>query len=64
MKVLHVYEVKTKDGARYQGEIAYKDNDKLVLRLRHRSPEQKLRLFRSGIASVKEVGWQKAYALR
>ena len=64
MKVLHVYEVKTTDGAKYQGEIAYKDEDKLVLRLRHRSPEQKLRLFRSGIISIKELGWQKAYALR
>lgn len=64
MKVLHVYEVKTVDGARYQGEIAYKDDDKLVLRLRHRSPEQKLRFLRSGIISVKELGWQKAYALR
>lgn len=64
MKVLHVYEVKTTDGAKYCGEIAYKDEDKLVLRLRHRSPEQKLRLFRSGIISVKELGWQKAYALR
>ena len=64
MKVLHVYEVKTIDGAKYRGEIAYKDEDKLVLRLRHRSPEQKLRLFRSGIISVKELGYQKAYALR
>jgi hypothetical protein len=64
VKVLHVYEVKTADGAKYRGEIAYKDEDKLVLRLRHRSPEQKLRLFRSGIISVKELGWQKAYALR
>ena len=64
MKVLHVYEVKTADGAKYRGEIAYKDEDKLVLRLRHRSPEKKLRLFRSGIISVKELGWQKAYALR
>jgi hypothetical protein len=64
VKVLHVYEVKTSDGARYCGEIAYRDSDKLVLRLRHRSPEQKLRLFRSGIISVKELGWQKAYALR
>ena len=64
MKVLHVYEVKTTDGARYRGEIAYKDDDKLVLRLRHRSPEQKLRFFKNGVVSVKELGWQKAYALR
>jgi hypothetical protein len=59
-----VYEVKTTDGAKYCGEIAYKDEDKLVLRLRHKSLEQKLRLFRNGIISVKELGWQKAYALR
>jgi hypothetical protein len=64
MRVLHVYEVKTADGGRYRGEIAYKDEEKLVLRLRHSSPEQKLRLFRDGIISVKELGWQKAYALR
>ncbi len=64
MRVLHVYEVKTIDGARYCGEIAYKDDEKLVLRLRHRSPEQKLRFFRNGISSVKEIGWQKAFALR
>ncbi len=64
MKVLHVYEVKTVDGARYCGEIAHKDEEKLVLRLRHRAPERKLRLFRSGIISVKELGWHKAYALR
>jgi hypothetical protein len=64
VKVLHVYEVKTVDGASYRGEISYKDHDKLVLRLRHKSPEQKLRFFRSGIISVKELGWQKAYALR
>jgi hypothetical protein len=64
VRVLHVYEVTTLDGARYRGEIAYKDQEKLVLRLRHRSPEQKLRLFKSGISSVKELGWQKAFALR
>ena len=64
MRVLHVYEVKTTDGAKYRGEITYKDEEKLVLRLRHRSPEQKLRLFREGIISVRELGWQKAYALR
>jgi len=64
VRVLHVYEVKTVDGAKYCGEIAYKDNEKLVLRLRHRAPEQKLRLFKSGIISVRELGWHKAFALR
>ena len=49
MKVLHLYEVKMLDGASYRGEIAHKDDSKIVLRLRHRSPEQKLRLFRQSI---------------
>jgi hypothetical protein len=64
VKVLHVYEVKTIDGAKYCGEIAYRNDERLVLRLRHRSPEQKLRFFRKSIATIKELGWQKAYALR
>ena len=64
MRVLHLYEVKTLDGARYCGEIAYKDADRLVLRLRHRSPEQKLRFFAKSIVSVKELGWHKAFALK
>ena len=63
MKVLHLYEVKMLDGARYRGEIAYKDDQKIVLRLRQRSPEQKLRIFNRGILSVKELGWHRAYAL-
>ncbi|KPK72505.1 hypothetical protein AMJ87_04635 [candidate division WOR_3 bacterium SM23_60] len=64
MKVLHLYEVKMLDGASYRGEIAHKDDCKIVLRLRHKSPEQKLRLFRQSISSVRDVGWVKAYALR
>ncbi len=64
MKVLHLYEVRMRDGARYRGEIAYKDDQKIVLRMRQRSPEQKLRIFNSGISSIRDVGWQKAYALR
>jgi len=52
------------DGSQYRGEIAYRDDEKIVLKLRHRSPEQKLRLFKNSIASVREVGWHKAYALR
>lgn len=62
MKVLHLYEVKLLDGSRYQGEIAYKDDDKLVLRLRHRSPQQKVRIFNKGISSIQELGWKKSFA--
>ncbi len=64
MKVLHLYEVKTLDGACYRGEIAYKDSQKIILRLRQKSPEQKLRIFSTGISSIRELGRQKAYALR
>ncbi len=64
MKVLHLYEVRTTDGACYRGEIAHKDDEKIVLRMRLRSPEQKVRLFNTGISSVRDMGWQKAYALR
>jgi hypothetical protein len=64
MKVLHLYQIKMLDGSQYRGEIAYRDDEKIVLKLRHRSPEQKLRLFNSSIASVRDVGYQKAYALR
>lgn len=52
------------DGAQYRGEIAYKDNQKIVLKLRQQASVQKLRLFINGILSVKELGWHKAYALR
>lgn len=52
------------DGSQYRGEIAYRDDEKIVLKLRQRSPEQKLRLFKNSIASVRDAGWHKAYALR
>ncbi|HEC78518.1 MAG TPA: hypothetical protein ENI34_05165 [candidate division WOR-3 bacterium] len=64
MKSFHLYEVKLLDGTRYQGEIAYRDDKMVILKLRHTSPVQKLRLFYSGIVSIRELGWQKAYALR
>jgi hypothetical protein len=64
MKILHLYQVKMLDGSQYRGEIAYRDDEKIVLRLRHHSPEQKLRLFKDSIASVRDVGFQRAYALR
>ena len=64
MRSLHMYEVKLLDGTRYKGEIAYRDEKMVVLRLRQRMPEQKLRLFYNGILSIRELGWQKMYALR
>ncbi|KPJ73429.1 hypothetical protein AMJ52_03745 [candidate division TA06 bacterium DG_78] len=64
MKVLHLYEVKLLDGSRFQGEIAYKDQEKLVLRLRHKFPQQKVRILNKGISSIQELGWKREYALR
>jgi hypothetical protein len=64
MKPLHLYEVKMLDGTRYQGEIAYQDEKKVVMRLPHKPASQKLRLFNHGILSIQEIGWKKAYALR
>ena len=64
MKILHLYEVKLLDGNRYQGEIAYKDNEKLVLKLNNQFPKQKVRIFNNGISSIHELGWKREYALR
>ncbi len=50
------------DGTRYQGEIAYKDDKMIVLRLRQNRMEQKMRLFYNGILSIRELGWQRVYA--
>ncbi len=61
MKSVHLYEITTLDGSRYRGEITYRDDKMVVLRIREKSPEQKLRLFYSGIISIREVGWQIGY---
>jgi hypothetical protein len=61
MKSFHLYEVKLIDGSQYQGEITYRDDKMLVLRLRHQAPLAKLRLFYNGILSIRELGWHRAY---
>ena len=64
MKVLHLYEVKMLDGTRYRGEIAYRDDQKVVLKTRNRFPQRKVRIYNNGIQSIRDVGFKKAYALR
>lgn len=64
MKILHLYEIKMVDGTRYQGEIACRDKKMVVLRQRRHPVEQKLRLYYNGILSIRELGWQRAYALK
>ncbi len=53
MKPLHLYEIKMIDGSSYRGEIAYRDERMLVLRLKNRLNQNdacpKVRLFYNGI---------------
>ena len=62
MKSSYIYEVKLLDGSQYQGEITYRDDKMLVLRLRRQDSKEKLRLFYNGILSIRELGWQREYA--
>jgi hypothetical protein len=62
MKSSYIYEVKLLDGSQYQGEITYRDDKMLVLRLRRQATTEKLRLFYNGILSIRELGWQREYA--
>lgn len=59
MKISQVYEVKLIDGSQYRGEITYKDEKMVVLKMREKSDIQKLRLFYNGIISIKDLGWQR-----
>lgn len=64
MKSRRLYAVKMLDGSQYRGEIAYKDNKMVVLKLHQRPPQQKLRLFYNGISSIQELGWHRPYVQR
>jgi hypothetical protein len=64
MKVLHLYEIKMLDGTQYRGEISYRDDKMVVLKISNKPPQQRLRLFYNGIVSIREMGWQKTYALK
>lgn len=64
MKSRRLYKVKMLDGSQYRGEIAYRDNKMLILRLNRKFSQQKLRLFYNGIVSIQELGWQRPYVVR
>ena len=59
MKVSQQYEIKLIDGSHYRGEIAYKDDKMVVLRLHQDDEDRKLRLYYNGIISIKDLGWQR-----
>jgi hypothetical protein len=51
------------DGSSYRGEIAYKDDKMIILKVR-KPMSNRVRLFLNGILSIREIGWKKAYTLR
>lgn len=59
MKLAQQYEIKLIDGSRYEGEIAYKDDKMVVLRIHHDDENRKLRLYFNGIISIRDLGWQR-----
>ncbi len=58
MKSLHLYEVKLIDGTLYRGEIPYRD-DKMIIMRSGAVGQKKIRLYYSGIVSIRELGWRK-----
>jgi|UniRef100_A0A7V3VUU9 hypothetical protein len=62
MAPVHLYEIKMLDGSRYRGEIAYKDDKMIVLRLNKKGESSaRIRLFYNGIMSIQELGWQRRF---
>ncbi len=62
MAPVHLFEIKMLDGSRYRGEIAYKDDKMIVLRLSESCDSElgiKIRLFYNGIMSIQELGWRR-----
>jgi hypothetical protein len=56
MKKVHMFEVKLIDGTVHRGEIVYKDNDTIILKLTNK---QTIRLSKDGIMLIKDLGWKK-----
>lgn len=59
MKASQQYEIKLIDGSEYRGEITYKDDKMVILRLAQNDQNRKLRLYYHGIISIKDLGWQR-----
>ncbi|MEO0137332.1 MAG: hypothetical protein ABIL40_06915 [candidate division WOR-3 bacterium] len=64
MGPVHLYEIKMIDGSKYRGEIAYRDDKMIVLKLNrfnNLGVAQKIRLFYNGIMSIQELGWRRRF---
>ncbi|MEO0123650.1 MAG: hypothetical protein ABIL69_06575 [candidate division WOR-3 bacterium] len=62
MAPVHLYEIKMIDGSKYRGEIAYRDDKMIVLKLANYDRSEfgsKIKLFYNGIMSIQELGWCK-----
>lgn len=55
MKKVHVYEVKLIDGTIYRGEIVYKDDKAIRLKL---VDKKIILLTKEGIMLIKDLGWR------
>ncbi|MBA7512738.1 hypothetical protein ES705_04746 [subsurface metagenome] len=55
MKKVHVYEVKLIDGTVYRGEIVYKDDKAIRLKL---VDKKIILLTKEGIMLIKDLGWR------
>ncbi|MBA7510098.1 hypothetical protein ES705_02073 [subsurface metagenome] len=56
MKIVHIYEVKLIDGQIYRGEIVYKDDKVIRVKLAN---GKTICLPLHGIMLIKDLGWQK-----
>ncbi len=61
MTPIHLYEIKMIDGSRYRGEIAYRDDKMIVLKLINCDTGfgSRIKLFYNGIMSIQELGWRR-----
>jgi len=55
MKKVHVYEIKLIDGTIYRGEIVYKDDKTIRIKLKN---VEIIILSKAGIMLIKDLGWR------
>lgn len=56
MKKVHMFEVQLIDGTVHSGEIVYKDNTTIILKLKNK---RTISLSKDGIMLIKDLGWKK-----
>jgi hypothetical protein len=56
LKKVHLHEVKLVDSTIHRGEIIYRNQKMIILRL---ADKQTVRLLYNGIMSIRDLGWKK-----